>query len=204
MRTSHPLCILSAIALIGLLTSCGPEKLDRGKAANLIKEFYGYPDVELAAPDLYSISKRLEQEGYGRRYSYYTMLKFAFHEGAMMYLKNPSSDGYTIDGTSSRMGMGVKVHVISNCRDFAEVTGIAVDESTKTAKVEFTCRRLGPTPFGEFLGHKDGDILNYSVNMKLYDDGWRITDKQVENIKPETYPYFNSKGEFIGLPDEGV
>jgi len=201
MRKSHPLYILSAIIFIGLLTSCGPEKLDRGKAATLIKEFYAFPHVETAYLNV-SNSRKLVKDGWGYLNMRNHTTLFHFHEMAMPYVIRPDSRGYSQSAMAS--AERVNVLVIANCRDLLEVTGIALDESAKTAKVEFTCRRMGLTPFGALLGHKDGDVLNFTVNMKLYDDGWRITDKKLENIKPEAYPYFNSKGEFIGFPDEGV
>lgn len=197
MKTLANLRTTSFLFLLVMLTSCGSEKLDRDKAADLIKEFYDYPRVEVGKIDV--SSKQLRQDGWGYMKGNYGMTYFYFHEPALPYILHPSNKGYDINIDGSR-----GIEVIANCHNFEEVTGIALDEATKTAKVEFTCHRMGVTPLGELVGRKNGEVVNYSVNMQLYDDGWRITEKAQENIKPETYPYFNAKGEFVGLPDEGV
>ena len=63
--------------------------------------------------------------------------------------------------------------VVSNKIKFKEVTGIAnIDENI--AEVQFSVTRENVTPFGELNGYKNGDIINYSVVIQKYDDGWRI------------------------------
>ena len=186
----------TALVFLVLFTSCGLEKLDRDKAADLIKEFYGYPRVEFGMLDV--SSKKLAQAGWGHVRSNNYESRFYFND--VGYLKNPEQNHKGFD--NSRMARdfgGAKVEVIANCNDFVEITGIALDEAGKTAKVEFTCRRVGVTPLGSLLGRKDGDILNYTVNMQLYDDGWRITENKQENIKPETYHFYDSKGQLVQL-----
>lgn len=200
MNTLIPLRTVATLILTGLLTSCGPEKLDRDKAADLIKEFYGYPRVEIGMFDV--APKKVVEAGWGHRKSNFYETRFYFYD--VTYLKNPDRNLKGYDIRMATVRGGEHVEVIANCNDFVEITGIALDEAGKTAKVEFTARRVGVTPLGEWIGRKEGDILNFSVKMQLYDDGWRLTENKVDNIKPETYPFFNSKGEFVGMPEEGV
>ncbi len=192
MQTLRSLLILPLLVIEIFSLSSGPEKLDRTTAAVLIKEFYGYPRVEIAKLNV--ASPQLVKDGWGYQRNNLNMTYFHFNGVAMPYLVRPTTNGYDI----SLMFMPANAEVIANCNDFGEITGIATDAAGKTAKVEFTGRRVGVTPLGAILNRKEGDILNYSVAMQLYDDGWRITAMKQENIKPETYPYFNSKGEFIG------
>jgi len=190
MKATQLLLIVPALVVLSLMTACGPEKLNRDKAATLIKEFYGYPRVEI---DYVQFSSQpVIDAGWGYQKFYFSRPVFYFNEVAGPFLVGSTERSYN-GNVNEKM---IYAEVVANCNDFVEITGTAFDEQTNTAKVEFTARRIGVTPLGEFAGRRDGDILTYSVTMQLYDDGWRITAKKLDNIKPESYPFFNQDGTY--------
>lgn len=189
------------VALPAIILSSCSNKLDRDTAAKLIKEQYQYPNVETAEINL---------EEFGRRDE--SILQDAVKKGYLRFSKNGyaaygmmgSGNVYSITKKASpfflnkEMGFfGLsKITVVTNCREFYEITGIKENDSEKTALVEFSCKRKGVTPLGEAIGYKEGDIVNYKVSLTLYDDGWRITDKK-SNVNPEKYSYFDNNGNYI-------
>jgi hypothetical protein len=168
-----------------VLISCS-DKLDRSKAEKEIKKFYEYPNVELI-----SIYTRLDGSIWGSYAEKYNALQEAnlinIEEGRTSWWGPNHYVHFTEIGNNFKVGeeKKEKVFVVSNKRDFKEVTGISlIDENN--AKVEFSAARNSVTQFGKILeGFKEGDIINYSVNMKKYDDGWRIINDKIDNITPE-------------------
>ena len=59
--------------------------------------------------------------------------------------------------------------------DFAEVTGIALED--KTAEVEYTTRFVRPTGFANSEQCIAGKLAQHKVRFKLFDDGWRLSDE---------------------------
>ncbi|MBX2910112.1 MAG: hypothetical protein KF706_10810 [Chitinophagales bacterium] len=196
---NYPLFIILVTTSL-LLSSCG-NKLTREKAAKLIVEFYEYPNVELANIKLEEFGKR--DESYlndAVNNGYLTVSKNGYAAYGMKSSGNvfgltKKSNPFITKKTMGLFGLSGAT-VISNCRNFFEVTGIKENEADKTAIVEFSCKRKGITPLGSVLGYKDGDVVNYKVNLTLYDDGWRITDKAY-NISPTQYAFFTKEGEYV-------
>ena len=172
------------ILLLLLLASCSNE-LTRGKAAKTIKEFYEYPNVEVG-----NIYNRLDWSISGTYKPIYNKLQdlglITMHEYTQWgtnYSINLTDKGKAYSLATS----GDRYMVISNIREFKEITGITkIDENN--AKVEFSVVRKKVTPFGEINGFKEDDLENYSVEMKKYDDGWRITNRKEKNLLPKDFP----------------
>jgi antitoxin component YwqK of YwqJK toxin-antitoxin module len=183
-----------------IFSSCS-SKLSRGKAADILQDFYEYPNVEVSAVNL-------EGFGGGRNED---VLKNAANMGLMstnndewaafatggngnVYSLTSKADMFISQTQMGLSGLG-SIMAITNCRAFNEVTRVTENPQTNTAEVEFSCKRKGITPFGTILGYKEGDISNYKVIMTHSDDGWRITDNK-QNIKPDKYFFFNKDGDY--------
>jgi hypothetical protein len=94
--------------------------------------------------------------------------------------------------------LGVSDVMITNSRVFNEVSGIKMHEDGFKATVDYTCKRKGVNPFGEIAGFQEGEIVDYHVEMSLYDDGWRIENTPPKKIwKPENVRFYNSSGDYI-------
>ena len=73
-------------------------------------------------------------------------------------------------GTPMQYGQVVTVCGI----ELNQITGIISNEQNKTAKVEFNFRRTIITPFGQCFGLQENDLINFSADFILYNDGWRL------------------------------
>jgi hypothetical protein len=185
------------LILIIFVTSCS-NKLTRDKAALLIKEHYEYPNVEAMKLMLEKnnnqamLQKGVDEGLLTVRWDIYAN---AFQGNGNIYSFADKAKPFVAEKYGGWNGDGGAM-VITNCRDFFEVTGIRENEQAKTAVVEFTCKRKGITPMGTLLDLKEGDIINYTVNMNLYDDGWRIAEDKRQNLKLESYAFFSKDGSY--------
>jgi len=76
--------------------------------------------------------------------------------------------------------------VATNVWEFKEVSGISINETNKTATVEYLVTAKGVNTFGEYKGRTDGMEEKRKVTMKQYDDGlWRIEDAKPHTVKPD-------------------
>jgi antitoxin component YwqK of YwqJK toxin-antitoxin module len=195
----NKLAFLAVVLFAIILSSCG-SKLSRGKAGDIISAFYEYPNVEISNIKLESVGSN-RNEGALQRAAQMGLMSNGYDEWAAYgqgsgNVYNPTSKGEMfIAGTQMGFyGMGA-LNAVTNCRTFNEVTRITENPQTNTAEVEFSCKRKGITPFGEVLGYKEGEVVNYKVVMTKSDDGWHITDQQ-SNVKPETYFFYNKDGDY--------
>jgi peroxiredoxin len=190
----------SFVIVFALVCSC-TNKLTRSKAEKIVEEFYEYPNVE--ATVIYS---RLDGSIWGSYKDKYEQLEdmdlISIKEGpGMMWGPNHfirfTEDGkkYNLDKNSVSMqvespldlnGLEDKFVVVASKREFKEITGITLKDENN-AQVEFSVVRDGVTPFGQLNGYKNGDILNYKVDMRKYDDGWRIMNEKTKNLKIESF-----------------
>lgn len=206
-----------------IFTSCG-NGLSRGKAEKLIKEFYEYPNCEvkdlqldrninIAETDLKSWDRSYQSainENLMAREAYVYDNPFRSEEMVKATYYFTELGNKFIFSIDENYRSGTLAEVITSSIDFDEITGIIIDEQNKIATIDFTCKRIGITPFGADSGLKEGEIINKKVNMQKYDDGWRFVfesndDGEIyvandpENISPKDFPFFNAKGEYIGL-----
>lgn len=196
-----------------LFTACSNE-LSRDDAEKSIIEFYKLPSVQ---------SAKLTSSAFDSKTQPYAMK--AVEKGYLTVTYNPYTQqrignlGNVYGFTEKSEPFVIKRYndwllgnedgglVIANCLSFGEITGIAINESNKSAKVEYTCKKVGITPLGEALGIQEGEVMKCSTLFALYDDGWRIAESQSEyrydmddTVKmksPSEYPFFNDKGEYI-------
>lgn len=190
-----------ALLLFGsilLLTSCGND-LSRSKAEKMIKEFYQFPVVQS-----FDIDWNYRQEDKKRK-----ILENIQSKGLIViYQDNTFGSNITYNLTESgkkyvlsqhtNSWLNTVNHFVTNCYVFNEITGIIVNEQNKTAKVNWTGKRIGITPFGEYYDFKENDVVPSETNFVLFDDGWRIDDKKFKKIEPTSYSFFNTNGEYIG------
>ncbi len=179
------------------LFSCSKE-LTRDKASILIKQLYKYPNVVTSILDLEkNKDSPFLQNGVNTgliRISFDAYAQ-AFHGNGNIYNFTEKGKPFIIEKWMGMHGDG-GAEIITNCRDFFEVTGIKNNEQEKSAIVMFSCKRKGITPFGKILGYNEGDIENFTMSMTLFDDGWRTVGEIGQIIKPETYPFFTKDGEY--------
>ncbi len=192
------LLLLSSILIF---TSCG-NKLTRDKAEQLIKDFYKFPNIEINGLDDNFSKNLLQPQNRANLENYITKGYVKIHD--LTWMMMPSYVDVNPTGIGKEFLIGKysqyeKSKVITNCRIFNEITGIVIDNNSKTAKVEYTIKRIGITPFGELFNFKDNDIKSYSCNFMLYDDGWRIIDDNTKVVAATTKFYFNEKGEFTNF-----
>ncbi len=173
--------LIASLFVIG----CSSNKLDRSKAEEIISAFYDYPNVEVInfknSATLHEINNSLKE---------IRSKDLIYHQKS--YSVGPFYDLFLTDKGNAYLADNPKKKYLmaSNMREFNEITGIRISEGEKHATVDFNIIRTNTTVFGKFKKYKDGDIVNYSVKMALYDDGWRITNKKVKNYKKEDFNCF--------------
>jgi|GEM_PF-5794781 len=121
--------------------------------------------------------------------------------GGRVYSLTKKSDPYTTNIQAGLYGVS-RFYAIIGCGQLARITGIKVNEQEGTAIVEYRWIYKSLTPFGEILGFKTGDTSSvlYKIKMSLYDDGWRLEEREEKGTPPTDYSIFNKKGEFVS-PD---
>ena len=198
-NTSLKLIIIPLV--ISLFFSCDGKKLSRSKAEKLVVAFYEYPNVEVynfvpggVRPNDVRKYRDLTEAGlisFQKAYSLYGDFNILFTSKGNEY----------VTGTQKGLFNVTQKSVVSNIRNFGEVTGIQFSDEERRAKVTFTTIRSDITPFGRFKGYAEGETVEYSASMVLFDDGWRIEDKSVQNFKPSQFSFFGIKA---GSQDENI
>lgn len=162
---------------IFLLASCSQTKLEKEEAASVIRAAKNYPKVyeyEINMTDPASAKKLLDAglEGEGWVTVDKTQkLKDAgqpivhFTEKAKPYL-------IRIDEKYDNVQV-VKVADI----DLAEVTGIQLQEDSKSATVEYTVAYKNITPFAKLMKRNLSEKETQRTNLSYFDTGWKL-DKQ--------------------------
>jgi hypothetical protein len=187
---------LLLISSILSFTSCG-SSLSRGEAEKLIKEFYQFPSVETDKFSTYESFMNANNVAEKRKKLFEKNLIYKESNGNDYYHFTPEGQKFVTDAVKS----GDYRMVISGCLVFGEITGIAIDEKSHTANVEYTVKRIGITPFGECYGYKENEIVNSSFKFEKYDDGWRIQNNTgYKPIKPENYSFFTKDGQYKTEP----
>jgi len=157
-----------------VLCSCSQE-FDREQAHNIITKANIYPSVEVADFSLL----RLGSNKYRDLYDLYM-------------LKQPTWGMLQVTDLGKKY-LREKVNCYG-CKEFAtnllrfgEITGITFSNEEKTqATVEYYCFRTDITPFGRFNNVKEEDSLGYTIEMRKYDDGWRVEQKE-GMLKPSEF-----------------
>lgn len=178
---------------ITTLSSCN-NNLSRGKAEELIKSGYNFPIIETV--EFAESGKAVSETETAKR-------KKMLDEQLISIFYDPHQDVwnryyFTEDANKymTKYQEWKGADIISNSLVFGEITGIAMGEDSKSARVEFSVKRKGITPFGEYFGYKEGDLVQFSCTFTKYDDGWRFyTRKKI--INSSKYPFFTKEGEYI-------
>lgn len=167
------------IITIGLLSilfsSCSSNELTRKQAQQLITDFYAYPNVEFAKTSFYAMGA----------YSKHT--RCLIDQGLVR--KNSMGNIRINDKGKDYQHPQNERLFVSNERQFKEVTGIKfLDEQKSKATVEYTDERINITAVGSCSGYTDGSINTYTVDLALFDDGWRVDQKVYTNFKASDFP----------------
>lgn len=179
--------ILLLILGVVFLISCSNE-LDRDEALEIITKTYDYPNVEtvifpnsLYNDDLNNKYMPVRKAG---------LINFRItHKFHGIYGTSLTAKGnlYKIDSKGN-------YKVASNILDIRDVSGIKFNEGKTEAEVIYNIERSKVTPFGQSEGYNNGDLIERKVRFNLYDDGWRINDKNSQpTIKPENVLGFNDE-----------
>lgn len=176
--------LILLLLLTFVFVSCSEKNLDRGKAENLITEFYEYPNVEFLDVSIVSMGRnvpayysQLVNDGYFTFKNEQWRALFFMTKNAKPYLKKKYGETYTF---------------FSNEIHFKEITGIKFNDAKTNATVYYKTIRQNLTPVAKSYGRSDSDIEEKEVHFELFDDGWRIRDKKPEEIsKPADYNVFN-------------
>jgi hypothetical protein len=184
---------LCLFALLISITSCSSGKLDREEAAILVKEFYGYPNIEVRNFFLDNIFGNPLESLINQGYIYINKSQ------SWNWVNSPTKEGkkYQCKNNPS--------YFATNTREFKEITGIVyLDEKDSKARIEFSCIPTNITPFGKFLGIQEGQIQTYALEAMRYDDGWRITSPKEIYFKSKDFQYaieleYQAKGEKLWI-----
>lgn len=180
------------------LISCNSNKLDREKAKKIIISFYDYPNVEFVEFPTQSLNTNNLSIG-GKKTIKKDLQKIRNLNLVKLYRNNSWVVDYfdfilTQKGKSYLLKEGSKsYYVVSNLREFNEVSGIRLNEGKTKATVDFKVKRNNVTPFGEFREYYEDETLEYQVKMELYDDGWRIINNKVKNYKKSDFKCFDEQ-----------
>jgi len=173
------------------ITSCGSDELDRDLAGELISDYYQYPNLEYInlGSHQYCLglsewhNKLLDKRVIERTRRYFSSDDNCWHE---IYEPTEKNKKFLISkfNTSRKNTVDMNRYIVS-VRNFNEVTGIKFNDTKTEATVNFTVKRSKVTPFGTAIGW-DKEINDYQTKFELYDDGWRLVDKNsFENYKYE-------------------
>ena len=180
-----------------MLGSCSNE-LSRKDAQELIKEYYGYPQVYRA---------QLQQSG--------------IHTSQLASLNRLKNAGLIVVGTKKVLGgvvhefrfteqgkrfyvgkgsfspiSGELTHVISHVLELREVTGIQFSPEKTEAVVEYDAYISHYTPFGEYaLGSglaQAKERVPLKVTLVMFDDGWRVSDLKANDLNENVLGSFDN------------
>lgn len=185
--------IIALMLIVPALTSCS-KGLSREEAAPLIRRSLALPEPE---PKVVRIGRM----PIGREFEWETVSSFLLNDDNGKQVKLLADEGFlslktgttltpwpfsreipTCDVTVTEKGRPFLLSVTESSAkfrlgdiDLADVTGIALNDDKKTAKVIYDLRRTNITPIGLLFGVKEGDRFpDKTATLRLYDDGWRI------------------------------
>jgi hypothetical protein len=177
MKTKPTIFLCFFISMINI-TSCTSIKLDRIKAAVLVKEFYDFPTIDVHSFNLDNIFGNPFEPLINQGYIYINKSQ------SWNWVNSPTKEGAKYQARINPSFFA------TNTRDFKEITGIVyMDEKESKSRIEFSCTLTNITPFGKFLGLQEGQIQPSAVEAMKYDDGWRITSPKEMNFKSTDFPY---------------
>lgn len=192
------------IPVICSTARCKSSALSREDAKQKIIEFYHFPYVTSELMYVvafrnkvsYKIKNLLQQdlvafngwEDYEKNLIYYSPT-----EKGKQFLM---SDNWAAEGNP----YGRKLDYITNCVSFNSISRITVQGNTTT--VEYTCKRIGCTPFGILKGYSDGDLESKTATFQKYDDGWKLIDNAPAFVTPSKLSFFTETGEYKDIVQE--
>lgn len=180
------------LLLLPLLQSCSSDKLTRNQAEVLIQNYFEYPIIEVSNFNLENIFGNPLEPLINQGYIYINKRNFLWSNAA-------TQKGEKFQSKSN------KNLFATNTKSFNEITGIVfLDEKESKAKIEYTCKKSNITPFGEFLGFHEGQIIACSVEAMKYDDGWRITSEKGNIFKPTDFSYSKENNSVLSLEESSV
>jgi len=165
------------VSIILLMTiSCSSNELTREQAEELITDFYAYPNVEFVKTSFYGMgeyskmTKCLREKGIVRRGGHSNGIILSDHGKNYQHPSN-------------------KRLLVTNERKFKEVTGIKyLDEKNTKATIEYSDERYHITDVGVCAERSEGQLTTYTLNLALFDDGWRVDAKEYTNFKSFDFP----------------
>lgn len=177
------------VIIFSSIFSCSSSnELTREKAATLVSDFYSYPNIEFAYISTLSKYEPLIKQGLLKKPNWKSGFGPPVTSKGLKYSLDYAKDRNI---TLQKMNYYVPEQraYMTNIQEFNEITGIVfLDEEKTKAQIEFSTIRKKITPFGEVVGYKEGDIVNFGAAAALYDDGWRIiTQVNLEIFKAEDF-----------------
>lgn len=166
-----------AILIIFVFYSCSSDKLNRNNAEVLIQDYFEYPVIEIANFNLENIFGNPLEQLINKGFIYINKRSYLWSNAATL-------EGERYQSKSNK-------NLFATCtKSFNEITGIVfLDEKETKATIEYSCKRSDITPFGEFLGFYEGQVITCSAEAMKYDDGWRITSAKGNVFKPSDFSY---------------
>lgn len=196
----------SVVLLATTLASCS-KKLDREKAAELIRSKHSLPSVVSDEISVGTVNfmlnfggantttyKELERAGMITFKSLGKKRDMFFQYVSYKVTLLPEAEQYVTGSRTGEKGTQYRTVRVGDW-DLVEVTGIKETEPDQKAQVEYTWRYGNITPFGQALSkgnlalnkkddmnrsrpiYDDGQIQTATASMERYDDGWRITER---------------------------
>jgi hypothetical protein len=186
--------IVSLMLLLIGLSSCGND-LSRGKAASLIEEAYQFPKPESIAIQKSYIKKSWNDPSNfpaicfvtdDMKYSNVSIMLDAMQSKQLIAIVERTTKSgecnfiwadvaLTDEGRKYLMNETDQKLVVRTAEiALNEITGIQMNEQSKTAVADFTLKRINITPFAtDNVAAPSGGQVMFS----LFDDGWRINKR---------------------------
>lgn len=197
----NPFQAIKLLLIITLLWSCSSDKLSRDKAKKIIAEtnklpiseteyFYKYytkhdhfvnENNEIGRGDMEMLNDFTNKALITtRRDTTYKTDAWGEARPIVHIYIELSNDGKKYLITENEQRYTIKTNEL----DIAEVTGLQINENSNSATAEYLLKRINWTPFGDYykvtIPHKYPETISRSVNLKKYDDGWRINNSEYE------------------------
>ncbi|MBN8640669.1 MAG: hypothetical protein J0L86_02565 [Flavobacteriales bacterium] len=167
-----------------IIISCSNKDLDRDLAESKIIEHFSIPCVEVAS---------FQNETLGRNN---VPQKHAdFIRQGYIYCNSEGSwnNRYYLTEKSMPYFSQENNIIAGNLIEFNEITGIKFNDAKNQAIVDFSFKRKGITPFGEFAERFEDEAINLQIEFELYDDGWRIKETNLDQrfVPKEVFSLYN-------------
>jgi len=177
--------IMNLCWFVILLTACSSNELDRAKALQLIREKKIYPKIityEVYTADPIYARRAMEAglENFGMLTVQRTQKLMDIGKPLISF--TDKANPYLLNTSEEDRKSAIQLVKIAD-QQLEDVTGLQLLEDEKHAVVEYQTSYKNITPFSVLSTLKLNQKESHKAYFSLYDDGWRLEEKDEGNYK---------------------